>query len=397
MDSRVEYLEAVPLHWKRQRLKTLVENVVERSGDQGTECFIALENVEGWTGVVSIDGQMDTHFDSQSKAFRSGDILFGKLRPYLAKVTRPARNGACVGEFLVLRPKGHEVAGRYFEHLLRSKPVIDAVDSSTFGARMPRADWQFVGSLVVGCPPVTEQTAIARFLDHMDRRVQKYIRAKEKLIALLEEYKQALIHQAVTGQIDVRTGEPYPEYKPSGAECFGNLPSHWQVVALRRRWSVTDCKHLTVPFVDCGVPLASVRQVQSFELDLGAANHTTREWFDVLTEGGRTPKVGDLIYCRNVSVGSAALVTTEQDIAMGQDVCLVRSKYENQRWLNYYLHSSVMTHQLKLVLVGSTFNRINVEDIKALLILVPPIAEQGGIASFLEEVDPNRWTGWQLI
>ena len=121
----MEYLEAVPLHWKRQRLKTLVENVVERSGDQGTECFIALENVEGWTGVVSIDGQMDTHFDSQSKAFRSGDILFGKLRPYLAKVTRPARNGACVGEFLVLRPKGHEVAGRYFEHLLRSKPVID--------------------------------------------------------------------------------------------------------------------------------------------------------------------------------------------------------------------------------------------------------------------------------
>ena len=131
--------------------------------------------------------------------------------------------------------------------------------------------------------------------------------------------------------------------------------------------------------------MASVRQVQSFELDLGAANHTTREWFDVLTEGGRTPKVGDLIYCRNVSVGSAALVTTEEDIAMGQDVCLVRSKYENQRWLNYYLHSSVMSHQLKLVLVGSTFNRINVEDIKALLILVPPIAEQGGIASFLDD------------
>ena len=70
----------------------------------------------------------------------------------------------------------------------------------------------------VPSPPVREQTAIARFLDHMDRRIQKYIRAKEKLIALLDEYKQALIHQAVTGQIDVRTGEPYPEYKESGVE-----------------------------------------------------------------------------------------------------------------------------------------------------------------------------------
>ena len=52
----------------------------------------------------------------------------------------------------------------------------------------------------------------------MDRRIQKYIRAKEKLIALLDEYKQGLIHQAVTGQIDVRTGEPYPDYKESGVE-----------------------------------------------------------------------------------------------------------------------------------------------------------------------------------
>ena len=55
----------------------------------------------------------------------------------------------------------------------------------------------------------------------MDRRIQQYIRAKEKLIALLDEYKQALIHQAVTGQIDVRTGEPYPQYKESGVEWLG--------------------------------------------------------------------------------------------------------------------------------------------------------------------------------
>ena len=68
----------------------------------------------------------------------------------------------------------------------------------------------------------------------MDRRIQKYIRAKGKLIALLDEYKQALIHQAVTGQIDVRTGEPYPEYKESGVEWIGNMPGHWHVRKLRQ-------------------------------------------------------------------------------------------------------------------------------------------------------------------
>ena len=64
-------------------------------------------------------------------------------------------------------------------------------------------------------PPLPEQTAIVRFLDHANRRIRRYIRAKKKLIALLEEQRQAIIHQAVTGQIDVRTGQPYPAYKPS--------------------------------------------------------------------------------------------------------------------------------------------------------------------------------------
>ena len=83
-------------------------------------------------------------------------------------------------------------------------------------------------------PPLTEQTVIVRFLDHADRRIRRYIRAKEKLIALLEEQRQATIHQAVTGRIDVRTGQPYPAYKSSGVEWLGNVPAHWNVKRLRQ-------------------------------------------------------------------------------------------------------------------------------------------------------------------
>ena len=70
---------------------------------------------------------------------------------------------------------------------------------------------------------------------------------------------------------------------------------------------------------------------------------------------------------------------------MGQDVCLIRSSSENQRWLNYFLHSKVMSDQLALILVGSTFNRINVADIKALMIAAPPVTEQDRIAAFLDD------------
>jgi len=67
----------------------------------------------------------------------------------------------------------------------------------------------------------------------VDRRIRQYIRAKQKLIKLLEEYKQALIHQAVTGKIDVRSSQPYPAYKDSGVEWLGEVPEHWEVRRLK--------------------------------------------------------------------------------------------------------------------------------------------------------------------
>ena len=87
-------------------------------------------------------------------------------------------------------------------------------------------------------PRLPEQAAIVRFLDHADRRIRRYIRAKQKLITLLEEQKQAIIHQAVTGQIDVRTGKPYQAYKPSGVEWLGDVPEHWELCRLRNVVSI---------------------------------------------------------------------------------------------------------------------------------------------------------------
>lgn len=378
-DSGVPWLGDIPTHWVLGRLKSYVANVIESTSERrDSDLYIALEHVESWTGRVKRVGP-DVVFDSQVKRFLAGDILFGKLRPYLAKVTRPTDDGVCVGEFLVLRLRTHALTATYAEHLLRSKPIIDAVNSNTFGAKMPRADWGFVGGMLVPLPPLPEQRAIVRYLDYVDRRIRRYIRAKQKLLKLLEEQKQALIAQAVTRGLD-----PNVRLKPSGVEWLGDVPEHWEVIAIRQKWEVVDCKHLTVPFYDDGIPLASVREAQSFELSFDTAKRTTHEWYEVLIEGGRRPMPGDLIYCRNVSVGAAAFVTTDQPFAMGQDVCLIRSAKENQRWLNYYLRSPAMAAQLEALLVGSTFRRINVADIKALRAAVPPRREQDLIATFLD-------------
>ena len=98
-------------------------------------------------------------------------------------------------------------------------PLIDEAGHGT--RRLPTERWL---DLPMAIPPEAEQTAVVRFLDYVGRRIRRSIRAKEKLIALLEEQKQAVVSQAVTGQIDVRTGQPYAAYKESGVEWLGRIP-----------------------------------------------------------------------------------------------------------------------------------------------------------------------------
>ena len=226
--SGVEWLGKVPAHWEVARLKGHVANITDQTSERSfDEIYIALEHVESWTGGLSDAGD-DVNFDSQVKRFQAGDVLFGKLRPYLAKVTSPGRNGVCVGEFLVLRCRCRNLMPSYLERLLRSKPIIDAINASTFGAKMPRADWQFIGDMQQPLPPLSEQTAIVRYLNHVDQRIQRYISTKQKLIALLEEEKQAIIHRAVTCGLD-----PNVRLKPSGVEWLGKVPTHWEVRRLK--------------------------------------------------------------------------------------------------------------------------------------------------------------------
>ena len=229
----IPWLGDVPDHWATERLKQHVDDVNEQTRERlSQDIYIALENVEGWTGKITA-AENEVSFDSQVKRFRVGDVLFGKLRPYLAKVAAPNRKGLCVGEFLVLRSQQDSLSPDYLEQLLRSKGVIDTVDASTFGAKMPRADWNFIGSMLFPIPPMDEQLAIVRYLDDADQLIRAYVSAKERLIALLEEMRQAVIHQAVTRGLD-----PNVKLKPSGVEWLGDVPEHWSLRRLRSLASI---------------------------------------------------------------------------------------------------------------------------------------------------------------
>ena len=170
----------------------------------------------------------------------------------------------------------------------------------------------------------------------------------------------------------------------------GVIPADWDAGGLGRFWSVTDCKHVTAAFVPDGFPVASIREVQSHFVDLRNARRTTEHFYDLLIEGGRKPRPGDLILSRNATVGEVAQVTElHPPFAMGQDVCLLRKKSgdHSTEFLQAVFKSPVILNQLTNLMVGSTFKRANVEQIRNLAVPMPPPLEQRAIAAALSDVD----------
>ncbi|MGE5340001.1 MAG: restriction endonuclease subunit S [Candidatus Omnitrophota bacterium] len=194
----VKWLNEVPDHWEIKRLKynfLLLTNKIESPKNP-----IALENIESWTGRFL---ETETEFNGDGVAFVKDDILFGKLRPYLAKVLKAINSGEAVGDFFVLRPKktiGPEFAAYY----LRSENFINVITGATFGSKMPRVSWEFMADLSTPLPPLPEQQNIAAYLDRETAKIDALINKVETAIEKLKEYRTSLISATVTGKIDVR-------------------------------------------------------------------------------------------------------------------------------------------------------------------------------------------------
>jgi restriction endonuclease S subunit len=199
-DSGVTWLGQVPAHWEIKRLRFLLSNKSPKSeyikGD-----YVGLENIESATGAYSpaedfIPSGVVSHFSS-------GDILFGKLRPYLQKVALAIRGGFCSTEILPLTPCNAENR-QYLQRLLSCWGFIDYVNSASYGSKMPRVDWSMLADVPLPCPPVGEAIMIAEQLYVQLEAMDNAIKTQEHMIVLLKERRSAIITQAVTGQIDVR-------------------------------------------------------------------------------------------------------------------------------------------------------------------------------------------------
>lgn len=235
-ESGISWLGEVPEHWEVKRGKVLWRCVDVRS-EAGHE---ELLTVSSDRGVVPRSSATVTMFKAESyagyKLCWPGDLVVNSLWAWSGGLGVSRHHGIVSSAYGVyrLRPP-HDDYSAYMHELVRSQPFNWELRVQSRGiwiSRLQLTDERFLG-VSFPVPPPDEQAAIVRFLNWVDRRVSRVIRARQRRIELLEEYKRVLIHRVVTGQIDVGTGRPYPTYKPSDVEWLGELPEHWVVVPLK--------------------------------------------------------------------------------------------------------------------------------------------------------------------
>ncbi|ESS73586.1 type I site-specific deoxyribonuclease HsdS [Methyloglobulus morosus KoM1] len=377
-DSGVEWLGEVPEHWELKRLKRNLRLLTEKTDRRGSP--VALENIESWSGRFI---QTETTFEGEGIAFERRDILFGKLRPYLAKAYLAESAGEAIGDFHVMRPtKGTD--SRFSQYQMLNREFIAIVDSSTFGAKMPRVSWDFLSNIVLTTPPISEQQTIAAFLDRETAKIDALIAEQQRLIELLKEKRQAVISHAVTKGLN-----PNAPMKDSGIEWLGEVPEHWGYGALSYLSKID-----TGSTPDRGKPEywnGDIPWLKTGEVNYGLI--TSAE--EYITETGlnnssaRLANEGTLLmamYGQGVTRGRVAILGIKAAYNQACAAIFLNERLNNE----YTQYFFIMAYDF-IRDTGNETSQMNLSSgiISKIKVLLPPIREQLEIVGYLKKQTTN--------
>ena len=198
-EYRVSFIDS---QYKSNNTKKIKFDVVVRN-EKGTvtsnDKYVGLENIEGFTTKYI---ETNTNYlGSEGKRFYKGDLLVNKLRPYLAKSYIAEFDGLCSGEIEVIKNFNGNM--EYLKYFTVSNSYLEMVNSSTYGAKMPRANWEFIKNLRIPNISPEEQNNKVEIINNMIDKINNVINYRKKIIEKLEEYKKSLIYEVVTGKKEV--------------------------------------------------------------------------------------------------------------------------------------------------------------------------------------------------
>jgi type I restriction enzyme, S subunit len=228
-ESGLAWLGKVPRHWSLLPNRAIFAEVKDR--DHPDEEMLSVTITKGIVKQKALleDGSKKDSSNLDKSAYKlvqPRDIAYNKMRAWQGAIGASALRGIISPAYVVMRLRNDDDLPSYFHYLYRTPQFAKEAERWSYGitSDMWSLRPEHFKMIYTPEPPPDEQTAIVRFLDWANGRLERAIRAKRKVIALLTEQKQAIIHRAVT-----RSLEPSVPLKPSGIPWLGDIPQHWEV------------------------------------------------------------------------------------------------------------------------------------------------------------------------
>lgn len=387
-ESGVAWLGAVPMHWDVRRLKhvaALNSNTLPEDTDPSFEMtYVDIGNVDA---LGRIAGQERLTFAAApSRARRlvqDGDVIVSTVRTYLraiAQVRHPEPGTVVSTGFAVVRPSDGLMAD-YAAYALRAPFFVERVVANSKGVSFPAINESEMATYELVLPPKAEQRAIAAFLDRETARIDALVAMNERLLALLEERRTALITRVVTTGVD-----PLVTMKDSGVAWLGAIPAHWEVTRVKHvcgRVFVGVAEAATYAYVDDGVPMLRSTDIRQGRIRTDDIRYVDRAF--ALRLRSKQLRTGDIVTVRTGVAGVSAVVPVEFD--GGQCFTLVvsrPSKGHDAEFLCYWLNSQAGQYQFAVEGMGTAQINISVPIVQNAVISVPALSEQQTIRASLD-------------
>ena len=388
----VEWLGDIPAHWEVRRMKQVswiqggFAFPADSFGNEGVP-VVRMNNIR--RGVLDLDDvvRIPEHQCQDTFALKEGDIIYGlsgsigatgSLGNYavVRKGDIPAQLNQRVARF---RPVIDRITERFLVRSLQTSVFYDQVLSHTTGTAQFNVSTNDISNVALALPPVEEQRRIVCYLDQADERIRRYVSSRERLIELLEEYRQAVIHHAVTRGLD-----PDVRLKPSSVEWLGDVPAHWEVRRVKQVSRILRGKFTHRPRNDPSLYNGPYPFIQTG--DVARAKKTITEYSQTLNKQGLAVSLmfptGTLVMTIAANIGDVAILDFEA--CFPDSVVGFVPRQNVYRDYLYYLFRAMKAEFLRETPVNTQGN-LNVERIGSRHIALPPISEQISIVAYLDK------------
>lgn len=370
--SREEWPYEVPENWVWTRLENVLESVKEKTDSFNASLkYVGLENIEKDTGTI--DFQFADEVKSTKTIFGQGNILYGRLRPYLNKHGLVPFDGICSTDILVFNSK--EISLNQFVDYYFHLPIfIEYTVANSKGINLPRVTESTVLDAKFPLPPRPEQQRIVARIESLFAKLDA---AAEKIRAALDQFptrKAAILHKAFTGELTKK----WREENGVGMESWGEY-------CLQELTDVRDGTHDSPLYYDTGFPLITSKNLRNGIITKTDVKYISKEDYDKINMRSKVAK-GDILFAMIGTIGNPVVVEEYPDFAI-KNVALFKDINKiNMYYLQYFLDSESVKNRMNREAKGSTQKFVALQYLRKFHITVPPLPEQQEIVRILDVI-----------